>query len=124
MFVAVASFLVSMTTSDILKDWPVPEKYKTMKNPKAKSTDTKVGKALFKEHCASCHGDGGAGDGKKAENLNTPMRDFTSAEVKKQSDGALYYKSFIGRDEMPSFTKKIASEDDRWLIVNYIKTLK
>jgi mono/diheme cytochrome c family protein len=29
-----------------------------------------------------------------------------------------------GRDEMPSFKKKVAEDDDRWLLVNYLRTLK
>jgi hypothetical protein len=46
------------------------------------------------------------------------------ADVQKQTDGEIYYKSFIGRDEMPNFEKKIPSESDRWMIVNYIRTMK
>ncbi|RLD80278.1 MAG: cytochrome c, partial [Bacteroidetes bacterium] len=38
--------------------------------------------------------------------------------------GGLYYKGIIGRDEMPSFEKKISSKEDRWLLVNYLRTLK
>jgi hypothetical protein len=29
-----------------------------------------------------------------------------------------------GRDDMPGFVKKLPSEDDRWLIVNFVRTLK
>ena len=51
------------------------------------------------------------------------MRDLTSEEVQAQNDGELYYKSIIGRDEMPSFEKKIKGEEDRWMVINYMRTL-
>jgi len=34
----------------------------------------------------------------------------------------MYFKMIIGRNEMPAFDKKIKSEEDRWLLINYIKT--
>ena len=73
------------------------------------------------QHCKSCHGKEGYGDGTKAKELETPMRDLTSDEVLEQTDGELYYKSFIGRDEMPNFEKKIQSETDRWALVAYMR---
>jgi len=35
----------------------------------------------------------------------------------------IYYQSFVGRDEMPNFEKKITEEEDRWAIVNFIRTM-
>jgi mono/diheme cytochrome c family protein len=108
-----------------MDDWPVPEKYKTMKNPYAGKADADgIGKNLFKMHCASCHGKEGHGDGTKAAMLESDLRDFASTEVQSQSDGAIYYKGFIGKDEMPNFEKKVTSEEDRWMLVNFIRTLK
>ena len=119
------SFVLLSMTSNVLEEWPVPAKYKSMKNPYAGKKDAdNVGKDLYSKHCKSCHGSEGYGDGKKAGELDTEMRDFTSKEVRSQSDGALYYKSFIGRDEMPNFEKKIPSKEDRWLLVNYLRKLK
>jgi len=122
--VAGAFFLLSMT-SIAPKPWPVPDKYKSMKNAKAGVKDAEgIGKKLYDQHCKSCHGTKGAGDGKKAAELKTEMRDFGVAAVQGQTDGELYYKSFIGRDEMPNFEKKIAAVGDRWLVVNYMRTMK
>jgi hypothetical protein len=53
----------------------------------------------------------------------TEMRELGSAEVQGQKDGELFYKSIIGRDEMPNFEKKIRSDEDRWMVVNYLRTL-
>ena len=118
-------FLMSGMANIAPKPWPVPDKYKNMKNAKAGVKDTEgVGKALYDQHCKSCHGAKGAGDGKKAAELNTEIRNFAGADFQKQTDGEVYYKSFVGRDEMPNFEKKITSESDRWLVVNYIRTMK
>ena len=46
--------------------WKVPEKYEKMKNPiVSDETSIKAGYALYTEHCTSCHGSKGMGDGKK-----------------------------------------------------------
>ena len=106
-------------------DWVVPAKYKTMKNPeKGADDEDEIGKSLYKKHCQSCHGKEGYGDGTKAAELKTELRDFTSSEVQGQTDGELYYKGIIGKDEMPNFEKKIPSEEDRWLLINYLRTLE
>jgi mono/diheme cytochrome c family protein len=70
-----------------------------------------------------CHGSKGKGDGTKAPGLDTPVPDFTEAAFGNQTDGSLYYKTIFGRDDMPSFEKKIVEEEDRWMIVNYIKKM-
>lgn len=117
--------LISMTNkkSNLQNDpWEVPAKYEKMENPYAKATDDeRIGKLLFTKHCKSCHGTKGKGDGKKAETLDTEVGDFTESSFKNQTDGALYYKTFFGRDDMPSFKKKITDEEEKWLIINYIK---
>jgi mono/diheme cytochrome c family protein len=111
-------------TAPTADDWEVPAKYKNMTNKYADDgDDDEIGADLYKQHCRSCHGKEGYGDGTKASELETAMRDFTSDEVQAQSDGELYYKSFIGRDEMPNFEKKIRGEEDRWLLINYLRIL-
>lgn len=114
-----------LSTAFVAKDgWVVPDKYKTMKNPQAGvEDDDEIGLDLWEEHCASCHGRYGAGDGNKADDLEAELNDFSEDIVQDQSDGAIYYKSFIGKDEMPNFEKKITDEEERWLLVNYIRTL-
>jgi len=105
--------------------WSIPDKYKTMKNPYTGNADvTNVGKMLYAKHCKSCHGNIGLGDGPKAATLPTSCGDLSSAAWQKaNSDGALYYMSIIGRDDMPNFESKIPEEEDRWGVVNYLRTL-
>lgn len=107
------------------KPWVVPDAAKTKKNPVASDAQTlNTGKTLYNTHCKSCHGTKGLGDGSKAAQLKTEPGDFSKASFQSQSDGSLFYKTSVGRDDMPSFKKKIADEDDRWAVVNYMKTFK
>lgn len=123
-FVSVSLLLLaSVPVQD--KPWNVPEAAEKMKNPAKNTPDNlNIGKSLYGKHCRSCHGKNGEGDGPKAAELKTAPGDFTSAEFQAQSDGALYYKTTEGRDDMPEFKKKIASDEDRWLIVHYLRTLE
>lgn len=105
--------------------WDIPSKYVKMENPYAGDADlVKVGKMLYSKHCKSCHGNLGLGDGPKAKQLETFPGDFSSEDFQAGTDGELYYKSIIGRDEMPNYEKKITEEEDRWAIINYLRTLK
>ncbi len=106
--------------------WTVPAKYKAMKST-IKAGDASinaVGKETYNKHCKSCHGAKGLGDGPKAANLKTSTGDFSTAKFQSATDGELYFMSFIGRDEMPNFEKKVLDESDRWAVIGYIRTLK
>jgi len=106
--------------------WNIPANYKTMKST-IKAGDASInstGKELFNKHCKSCHGAKGLGDGPKAASLKTSTGDFSSATFQGQADGVIYYQSFVGRDEMPNFEKKILDEADRWAVVYYIRGMK
>lgn len=122
LIIAMAFGLYSFTNV-VQDEWKVPDKYVNMKNPTDPKQDIAVGKSLYDKHCKSCHGKEGYGDGPKAAEMNGDLGDFSSEEFQKQSDGALFYKTTIGRDDMPEFTKKLPDDEDRWLIVNYMRTL-
>ena len=110
-------------TTIVQEEWKVPAKYETMKNPVPANTDKAIGKSLYAKHCKSCHGKEGYGDGPKADEQEGDLGDFSTAEFQGQSDGALFYKTTFGRDDMPEYTKKMTDDEDRWLIVNYMRTL-
>ncbi len=106
--------------------WVIPAKYKSMKST-IKATDASVntvGKELYNKHCKSCHGAKGLGDGPKSATLETAVPSFKDKKFQDQADGDIYYQSFIGRDEMPNFEKKILDEGDRWAVVYFLRTLK
>jgi mono/diheme cytochrome c family protein len=105
--------------------WNTPTKYKTMKST-VKAGDASiatVGKDLYNKNCKSCHGAKGLGDGPKSASLKTLIPSFADKAFKGLPDGEMYYRSFVGRDEMPNFEKKVLDEGDRWAIVGYLKTL-
>lgn len=105
--------------------WNIPAEYKTKVNSYADDASLiKVGKMMYSKHCKSCHGARGLGDGSKAASMETEMIPFNSADFQAQSDGVIYYQSFIGRDEMPNFEKKLPDDEDRWAIVNFLRTIK
>lgn len=107
------------------KPWPVPEANKKVKSTVASSAESIAeGKTLYTTHCKSCHGSKGLGDGPKAAQLKTEAGDFSKADFQNQTDGAIFYKTSEGRDDMPSFKKKLPEAEDRWNIVNYLRTLK
>jgi mono/diheme cytochrome c family protein len=104
--------------------WAIPANYKSMANPqKGKADPDNIGKLLYAKHCKSCHGSAGLGDGPKAGSLDTKINSLKDAKFQAQTDGEIYYQSFMDRD-MKSFEKKIPAAEDRWAIVNYIRTLK
>jgi mono/diheme cytochrome c family protein len=122
MFVTVLMAFVPKSPND---PWPVPDKYKNMANPvKSDATSLATGKELYTQHCKSCHGTKGKGDGPKAAQLDTECGDFTKPATQSQTDGALFYKTSEGRKDMPSFKKKIADANDIWAVVNYMRTMK
>ena len=121
--IGVVTFAFYSFTSILQEEWKVPAKYETMKNPIAAKTDAAIGKASYSKHCKSCHGKEGYGDGPKAEEQDGDLGDFSSEEFQAQSDGALFYKTTDGRNDMPEYVKKIPEDEDRWLIVNYMRTL-
>ena len=116
------SFIPNKPTQE---NWKVPDAQKNKVNPlKDDAASLATGKTLYNQHCKSCHGTKGKGDGPKASQLDTDSGDFTSAEFKKQTDGSLFYKTYEGRKDMPSFKKKIPEADDIWAMVNYMRTFK
>ncbi len=124
MLIGVISFGLFSFTKLVQEEWVVPAKYEKMTNPTEASDDNiSDGKMLYSKHCKSCHGKEGLGDGQKADEVNGDLGDFSSEEFQAQSDGALFYKSYIGRDDMPNFEKKMPDEDDMWYIISYMRTL-
>jgi mono/diheme cytochrome c family protein len=124
--IVLAIITIFTASFTVLNDpWIVPDKYIKMPNPvKADAESLNTGKEVWAKHCQSCHGKTGKGDGSKAAQLKTSPADFTKPEFQKQTDGALFYKTEEGRDDMPSFKKKISDQDEVWAVVNYMRTFK
>lgn len=123
-FTGTAVILITVSLAAQPKPWVVPANFKTMKNPVAVGdASTKSGQTLYTKNCASCHGKAGLGDGVKARSLKDFPGDFSKAAFQSQTDGELFYKSKIGRGEMPKYEGKV-TDDEIWNMVNYMRTLK
>lgn len=106
-------------------DWVVPAKYKGMTNPYPVNAEfTDLGRSVYGQHCKSCHGGKGDGNGPKAATIDTKINSFLTASFRSQKPGEVYYKSIIGRKDMPSYEKKIKDEEERWAVVYYIMNMK
>ncbi|MEI6576449.1 MAG: cytochrome c [Bacteroidota bacterium] len=118
-------FLLSMTNApqEKAKPWTIPANYQTMKNAvKADPASTAKAKENYAKFCKSCHGAAGLGDGTKSASLKTTVPSFATKEFQGQKDGVLFFQTTVGRDEMPSFEKKIPDANERWALVNYMRT--
>jgi mono/diheme cytochrome c family protein len=103
--------------------WVTPKTAQDIKNPLAGNKSVLAdAKTLYTTNCAPCHGTKGKGDGPAAAALSPKPADHSSAVVQNESDGSLFWKLSEGRNPMPSY-KKILSDNQRWELVNYIRTL-
>lgn len=117
-FVILSSFITQNS------DWVAPEKAKQLKNPNIPSEKSLFqGKKIYTSYCTSCHGETGDGNGPAAQTLNPKPANFAGTSVQKQSDGELFWKITEGRGAMASFKYSLTS-DQRWNLVNYLRTLK
>jgi putative copper resistance protein D len=80
------------------------------------------GKALFAEHCAVCHGRGGAGDGPAAAALQPRPPDLRAHHVALHTAGDIFWWISHGLPPMPAFADRLDA-DARWHLVNYLRAL-
>jgi DMSO reductase family type II enzyme heme b subunit len=102
-------------------------------SPSFAAGNAEKGKTIYAKRCWWCHGKTGGADGPASKFLIPPPRDFTAGLFKFKTSPA---KVEIARDEdmfnmitdgmpgtgMPSW-KSLLSDQDRWDVVAYIKTL-
>ena len=88
-----------------------------MKNPYAESAAaTSAGAKFYAMNCGSCHGPMGKGTG------NAPP--LTTATVQSAKDGEIFWYITKGdtANGMPAWA--VLSENKRWQIISFVKTLK
>ena len=104
--------------------WVAPASADNVKNPLAGNPNAaKDGKTLYITYCAPCHGEKGKGDGPAGGALNPKPANHSSSAVQSQSDGAIFWKLSEGRGPMAAY-KNSLSEQQRWSLVSFIRTLK
>jgi len=110
-------FIVSFITD--IKGWVVPAADAAKQNPVPSNANSiAAGKTEYIKSCKICHGLTGTGVGTMAGTAN-----FTTAAFKSQTDGSIFYKINTGYGKMPSYKTKIADDNTKWNLVNYLRTL-
>lgn len=104
----------------------VPEEASELANPfEATDESISTGATLYADNCAVCHGEQGEGDGPGAEGLDPQPADLHAEHVQELTDGGLFYIVSHGRPEtaMPAWEGTL-SEDERWHVVNFMRTFE
>lgn len=93
------------------------------------ATRTPEGRAIFKAHCAICHGPTGKGNGPGAEVVRQRMMDFTDAAAMRAVNDRFLFDIFekggsqFGRSNaMPAWGMKLTDEEIR-AVVTHIRSL-
>jgi mono/diheme cytochrome c family protein len=121
--VVFAAMFITLSAQAQTKPWVAPATAQAVTNPVTPDASTlKDAKVLYMTNCAPCHGDKGKGDGPAAAALNPKPADHTSAALKNESDGSLFWKISEGRSPMPTY-KTTFTPAQRWELVNYIRSL-
>lgn len=82
------------------------------------------GEKLYMQYCAKCHGMTGNGAGPSAHGFSTHPRELWAwHKADPSADPYLFWFITNGRTDMPPWGV-ILSENERWDLVNYIKTLE
>lgn len=82
-----------------------------------------LGQGLYDVNCAMCHGLEGRGDGAVASAYLPQPADLTASQVQDLTDGDIFLRITNGYSTMPAFRNQLAP-DERWHIVNYVRTLR
>lgn len=79
---------------------------------------------LYHEHCASCHGAEGYGDGPAAAGLRPRPADLTAKHTTDHTAGDIFWwlTHGIRGTAMPGFQDQLSAEE-RWDMINFVRTL-
>jgi mono/diheme cytochrome c family protein len=108
--------------------WELPDDADKTKNPVAateesitKGKDLYFGKA---GNCVFCHGDLGSGNDANMPRLRRKPADLTNKEhMTAMTDGEVFWKISKGITGIMPAGEKRMSEEERWNVVNYVRTL-
>jgi mono/diheme cytochrome c family protein len=109
--------------------WELPEDADKTKNPTTANAESiEKGKALYMErskgNCVFCHGETGAGNEANMAKLRRKPADLTNKEhMAEATDGELFWKISKGIQGIMPAGEKRMTEEERWHVVNYVRTL-
>ena len=91
-------------------------------NPTDPAATLARGDTLFHTFCAVCHGPAGAGNGTVGPRVGAPS--LLTERAVALSDGNIYSIIRYGRGVMFRYGDKITAPEDRWAVVNYVRSLQ
>jgi mono/diheme cytochrome c family protein len=115
-------------------EWTAPAGERTRSSPlQATRENVERGRHLYVEHCSTCHGDKGRGEGHSpgspAARAARPPHDLTDPGIQTMlADGEIFWKVTVGYRKdgkvvMPAYEALLPDADDRWRLVQYVRTL-
>lgn len=104
----------------------VPAPYAGRSSPVKTDADSLArGAAVFTTNCATCHGDGGMGDGPGGASLN-PAPAAVAHTSQMMGDDYLFWRISEGgapfTTAMPVW-REVLTEQERWDVINYVRAL-
>jgi len=132
---ALAVALPARAAQESLDTTVAPDEVRDRANPVGPGPEpVRAGRLLWEQHCLTCHGEEGRGDGPNARlheaRKHVAPRDLTDPRFQENvTDGEIFWRISKGLVEegevlMPSYEKKIPSEAQRWMLVHYVRTLE
>jgi mono/diheme cytochrome c family protein len=110
--------------------WELPDDADKTKNPVVSTPESIAkGKELYfdrnKGNCVFCHGDTGSGNEANLPRLRRKPADLSNKErMTAMTDGEIFWKISKGINGiMPAGENKMKDAEERWHVVNYIRTL-
>src|SRR5215216_4488195 len=109
--------------------WEIPANADETKNPVTASAESIAkGKELYLErtkgNCIFCHGETGSGNEANLAKLRRKPADLTNKErMTAMTDGEVFWKVSKGIQGIMPAGEKRMSEEERWHVVNYVRTL-
>jgi mono/diheme cytochrome c family protein len=99
----------------------LPEESEGEGNPiEATEESIAIGRSLYTQNCAVCHGDDGRGDGPQASQLPVMPADFRQHVPYHQDEFFFLVISNGLGDIMPAFGEQL-TEEEIWHLVNFLK---
>ena len=102
---------------------PVPAEYAGKTNPLG-SDAAEQGEEVFKSNCQMCHGPQGHGDGPASGSLEPKPQNLALLQQSAKDD-YLFWRISEGKPGTAMLAwKGILSEEERWQVISFIRTLK
>jgi hypothetical protein len=109
------------------RHWAVPAAARDAVNPIAFTPEVWLeARAHFADHCASCHGNDGAGQTELGRNLYPRAPDMRLQETQRLTDGEIYWviANGVRLTGMPAWGPGGPDDRDTWMLVHFIRRLK